>query len=999
MVNPAEVWKSQKHSFDVWPDVLRHAETRTPMGDIGTPDLERMKWYGFFYRKRDAPGRYMNRIRITAGELSSDQAREIAAIAYEHGHGIVDVTTRANLQVQGLDIEHLPEVAARLAAVGLTSKQTGHDNVRNVFAHPFSGVLPDELIDTRQLCRDVTALFVDSRAYSDLPRKFNICLNGAAEHSAHFWTQDLSFLARRVGREVLFQVLVAGTQGQNPHLAWHLPVLVHPDQVVAVTAAVLDLFRAQGSREKRHRARLRYLVERIGTETVTAWVAERAPLRPWPDLAAPAPASRNDDLVGWFPQAQPDRWTMGLSVPLGRLSWRQLEAAAVLAKRWADGRLRTTHEQGLAVIDIPAGFRDAAATDAAEVGLSMHADTLARNTVACTGTQFCNIAVTETKGAMFRLIDTLRERTLALHGIRIHMSGCPSSCAQHFTADIGLKGVRVRRLLGAREGFDVYLGGGVAGDVHLGLRYRLGVDVDQLPFVIEEVVNEYYIRRREGQTFSAYWRARLREAEAAKVGEDDYRPATWICERCEYRHRGEDPPVFCPGCAGVRRLFARIEDDDETRTAAPSARGAGTGAEARDEDDADTSADASPAPPPARDGGFVLAAPEAALDDGAAAVDIDGRTYALFRIDGRVRAIDGLCPHEGGPLAEGALDKGVVTCPWHGWTFDACTGCSLDPVGRDVAQYPTLVEGGNVYLQPARAAASAPPSSSGGVRAAVAPGQDPRTAGHRAAAGSVPAAVAPRSVRPSRPATASLTVAEIRDETPDVRTYRLDNRNARIPHVHPGTFLHVCASIGGVDTWRRFTVSSSPAETSFLELTIKRNPAGQMTNHLFTGIRVGSVLTVRGAQGGFYFDRDRHPEPLVLVSAGSGITPVMSIARFLAATEPRRSCTFVHGARTEEDIIFRAACERLDDTMPFFDYHVSLSRPGPRWKGLRGRLDGARLAPLVHDLTGSRYFLCGPSAFMDGTVGWLEAHGVPADRVHTEQFHAAPRRGPAGEGR
>ena len=728
MVNPAEVWKSKKHSFDVWPDVLRHAEARTPMGDIETPDLERMKWYGFFYRKRDTPGRYMNRIRITAGELTADQAREIAAIAYEHGHGIVDVTTRANLQVQGLGIERLPEVVERLAAVGLTSKQTGHDNIRNVFAHPFSGLLPDELIDTRQLCRDVTALFVDSREYSDLPRKFNICLNGTAEHSVHFWTQDLSFLARRVGREVLFQVLVAGTQGQNPHLAWHLPVLVRPDQVVAVTAALLDLFRAQGSREKRHQARLRYLVERIGIDAVKAWVGERVPLRPWPDLPAPAPAARNDDLVGWFPQAQPDLWTMGLCVPLGRLSWRQLEALAVLAKRWGDGQLRTTHEQGLAVINVPGGFRDAAATDAAAVGLSMHADTLARNTVACTGTQFCNIAVTETKGAMFRLVDTLRQRTLALHGIRIHMSGCPSSCAQHFTADIGLKGVRVRRLVGTREGFDVYLGGGVAGDVHLGLRYRLGVDVDQLPLVIEEVVNEYYVRHRAGQTFSDYWRAKLREAEAAKVGEEDYRPAAWVCERCDYRHLGEDPPVFCPGCAGVRRLFARLEEDV-----------------------AETAVDAPAETPPVRDDGFVFAAREAALAEGAAvSVDIGGHAYALFRIDGRVQAIDGLCPHEGGPLAEGTVSKGVVTCPWHGWTFDACSGCSLDPAGNDVAHYPTLVEQGNVYLRSKQAAATKTQPTVGGVLVAVS---------------------SPRA-QPPRSATASLTVAEIRDSCFDPERHR-----------------------------------------------------------------------------------------------------------------------------------------------------------------------------------------------------------------------------------
>lgn len=561
MDDPTEVWKAQKHGFDVWPDVLRHAAADTPMKEIAAPDLERMKWYGFFYRERDHPGRYMNRIRITAGELTSAQAREVAAIAYEYGHGIVDVTTRANLQVQGIGIRHVPAVADRLAAVGLTSKQTGHDNVRNVFGHPFSGVLADELIDTRGLCRAVTELFIGNRDYADLPRKFNICLNGAAEHSLHFWTQDLAFLACRSGREVFFQVLVGGNQGQQPHLAWRLPVLVRPEQVVDVTRALLDLFRRAGSRDAHDRARLRYLIDRIGPDGVLEALAERVPVQIWPELDGPGPASRHDDLVGWFRQRDPGLWTMGLCVPLGRLAWKQLEAVALLAGRWAGGRLRTTHEQGIAVIDVPDGFREAAATDAAGAGLSVYADTLDRNTVACTGAQFCNIAVTETKGTMFRLMETLRQRNVALHGIRIHMSGCPASCARHFTADIGLVGVRVARLVGAREAFDIYLGGGVAGDIHLGLRYRLGVDADQLPLVIEEIAKEYYLKHRPGQTFSDYWRARLREAQAADVGEDDYRPATWVCERCAYRHLGEDPPVFCPGCAGVRRLFARLEED------------------------------------------------------------------------------------------------------------------------------------------------------------------------------------------------------------------------------------------------------------------------------------------------------------------------------------------------------------------------------------------------------------------------------------------------------
>ena len=146
----------------------------------------------------------------------------------------------------------------------------------------------------------------------------------------------------------------------------------------------------------------------------------------------------------------------------------------------------------------------------------------------------------------------------------------PASCAQHHTADIGLKGVRVRRLIGTREGYDVYLGGGVAGDIHLARRYKLGVDIDQLPFLVEEVVQEYYLKHRAGQTFSAYWRERLRAEVAAdpvKVGEAEYCPDTWVCERCEYRHRGEDPPVFCPGCAGVRRLFVRVapQPDGEPR--------------------------------------------------------------------------------------------------------------------------------------------------------------------------------------------------------------------------------------------------------------------------------------------------------------------------------------------------------------------------------------------------------------------------------------------------
>jgi len=695
MSNAVESWKSEKHPFDVWPDVERHAVEETPMKSIEIADLERMKWYGFFYRKRDS-NRYMVRIRVTAGELTADQAREVANIAYECGHGIVDVTTRANLQVQGLQIQHLPQVASRLAAVGLNAKQTGHDNIRNVFAHPFSGLMSDELIDTRKLSHDVTRLFVNSREYSDLPRKLNLCLNGTAAHSSHFWTQDISYLATEVDGDVLFQVLLAGTQGKTPRLAWHLPVLVHPDQVVEVTRSILDLFKAKMPREKRNRTRLRFLVEDIGVGGVLKWLQDDLtfPLQPCP--GTPVPASRHDELIGWFPQNDPKLWTMGVSVPLGRMTWRQLEGLSLLSKKWGDGQLRTTHEQGIAVVNIRSGFKEAAATDAASVGLSVHADPFELNTMACTGSQFCNIAVTETKGHMTQLIEKLRKRALKLHGIRIHMSGCPSSCAQHFTADIGLKGVRVRRLLGTREGFDVYLGGGLAGQVHMALPYKLGVDVDQLPTLIEGVAQDFYLKHSSGQTFSAYWRERLQAAEAAKVGDEEYQVPTWLCEMCEYEHNGEDPPVYCPRCSGLRRNFARLEE----REPGHADRDATTG---------------SALPDVVREDGYVAAIKFDKLSEGSGVnITLSGHAYALFRVGSEVHCVDSECPHEGAPLAEGEVVDGAVVCPLHSWKFDLCSGCSIAPKGHQIGRYETRIEDGVVYIRPSAPSLTAVASQASG---------------------------------------------------------------------------------------------------------------------------------------------------------------------------------------------------------------------------------------------------------------------------------------------
>jgi sulfite reductase beta subunit-like hemoprotein/ferredoxin-NADP reductase/nitrite reductase/ring-hydroxylating ferredoxin subunit len=874
------------------------------------------------------------------------------------------------LQVQGLGIEHLPEVTRRLERVGLSAQQTGHDNIRNVFAHPYSGLLPDELVDTRQLCHAITALFLDSREYADLPRKMNICLNGTAQHSAHFWTQDISFLATTdEDGEVLFQVLIAGTQGQNPHLAWHLPVLGEPGQVVDVTRAILDLFRAQGSREKRGAARLRYLVEKIGVAGFLDWLEEKLPYRLRPGVSEPIPASSHDELIGWFRQRDPKLWTMGLSVPLGRLTWQQLEGLAILSKRWGDGQLRTTHEQGIAVINIPRGFKDAAATAAAAHDLSIHADPLELNTIACTGSQFCNIAVTETKGHMFQLIERLRKKSLKLHGIRIHMSGCPSSCAQHFTADIGLKGVRVRRLLGTREGFDVFLGGGIAGQVHMALPYKLGVDVDQLPTLVETVVDEYYRLHKPGQTFSAYWREQLQAKQADKAADNDYQTPTWLCENCDYQHRAEDPPVFCPSCAGLRRYFARLDGDSMPETAADSL--------------------AIVAAPAARSDGFLFAAENASLTEAAGlTVEVAGQELALFRVNGKVQAIDSACPHEGAPLAQGEIKDGVVTCPWHAWRFNACTGCSIEPAGNDVKRYEALVEDGKIFvrLEAAKEVAASDPKAAAphSIAAKIAAMKAGTTKPTAAAASTL------AKTKLARPVELTLPVLDVIEESSDVRTFRLDNSAGKFPLDLAGRFLKVCVPIAGEEVWRSFTICSAPTTLAHVDLTIKLNPTGVVSSYLFAQIKPGSLLKVKGPQGGFCFDPAKHAEPLVLVSAGSGITPMMSIARQLQATGSQLPCTFLFGGRTPADILFHDECRQLASTLPAFRYFVTLSRPSDDWTGNCGRLDAELLRQQVAEPAAHRWFLCGPNDFMESLRAALESWQVPTAQIHTEQFHALP---------
>jgi ferredoxin-nitrite reductase len=946
-MNKVETWKGEKHGFDVWPDVVGHARASTPMAEIAEADLERMKWYGIFYRKRVEDGRYMVRIRIPGCELTAAQARGVADIA-RAGYSIIDVTTRGNLQVQGLHIKDLPGMLDRLAADGLTSKQTGHDNVRNVMTHPWAGLDPAELIDVRPLCRRLTDAFLDDRVLSDLPRKFNVAVDGRPVPALHCWTQDTSFVAARRGDgSIAFHWLLAGTQGQNPRLARKVPVWITEEQAPEVLVQALHVFRRDGLRERRDRARLRYLVEQIGLDEFLARVQARLGFQLERNDAAVPVGEEAEDFVGWFGQKQAGLWALGVAIPLGRLTHEQLAGLADLADRQGDGTLRTAYDQGVVVPNIAAGRRAAAVRALNRVGLEHQADSITRNLIACTGRQFCNIAVSETKGHGFALMDALRARGVRLAGIKINMSGCPSACAQTYTGDIGLKGVRVRRGAATCDAFDVYVGGGVQARVELGRLYRKGVDLNQLPGLIADLVRTYDHEHQPGQSFSGFWRDRIGEAhEPSALAPEEHRPDVWLCEACGYHHHADDPPVFCPKCATMRKNFVRLDGD-----------GSGAGA-----------TEPGPSAPAVRADGYRDAGSLADLRrDGRRAVQVDGRELALFLVGSEVRCLDGLCPHEGGPIAQGEVVDGVVSCPWHGWSFRCDDGRSADGQGCALRSYPVKVEDGRILV-------------ACGTSAGADPDRIPEA---------IPADPG-RAVTRRDEAGVSMRVIAVIDETPDTRTIRLDN-SARVVTAHrPGQHIKVCVPGPAGPAWRSFTVSSPPTRPEVLELTVKRNPTGIVSRAIHR-LGAGSDLTVQGPHGRFLFDLDRHKEPLVLAVAGSGVTPAMSILRTIHDLQLDAPVTLLYGCRSRQDVIFARELDALRLRLARFRLVITLSRPDPDWNGSVGRVSTALLARHVPEPASARYFLCGPGDLAETLAAWLRQNGVPPDRIHTERFGKSPR--------
>ncbi len=490
-MNKIEGIKAAQDGLDVEASIEQYA--REGWESIPEDDRDaRLKWWGIFYRKQ-TPGYFMMRIRIPNGIASSEQVREIGAIARECGRDMVDITTRQQIQLRWIRIEDVPAIIERLRAVGLVTLQTGMDNLRNVIGCPVAGLTPNELFDASPVAREFSDLFVGNRAFTNLPRKMNVTITGCLDNCAHAETQDIGLVpACRIVRGIAvdgFNVMVGGKMGSGGYtVATPLDVFVRPSEAAAVAGEIALIFRDHGSRKARSRARLAFLIEDWGISQFRAELERR--LRRSLDTAGEdARSERHTDHIGVWRQRGENINYVGLLVPVGRARGSQMEDLARLADRYGNGEVRLTIGQNA----ILPGVHDDQLTDLlAEPLLRVwRADPseVARGTVSCTGKDFCSLALIETKDYALDLVQVLEKRVRGNNApVSIHWSGCPASCGNHQVADIGLQGKRARVDGEVIDAVDVFLGGSSGPNAVPGVKVMENVPCEELPRIAEFLV-------------------------------------------------------------------------------------------------------------------------------------------------------------------------------------------------------------------------------------------------------------------------------------------------------------------------------------------------------------------------------------------------------------------------------------------------------------------------------------------------------------------------------
>ncbi|MEB3200637.1 MAG: ferredoxin--nitrite reductase [Synechococcaceae cyanobacterium] len=458
----------------------------------------RLKWLGIFFRPV-TPGRFMVRLRLPNGVIRAPQLAFLAEVIDRCGeHGSADITTRQNLQLRGLLLEDMAPLLQGLEQHGMTSRQSGHDNPRNITGNPLAGIDPEEFVDTRPLVAAIQERLLAPDGPRNLPRKFNIAVGGAPD--SFLLHNDLAFLPAEHNGEEGFTVMVGGFfSAQRNELAIPLGLWLRGEQLPAFSLATLHHFAVHGNRQARNRSRLMYLVEELGLDAYREQVLEA--FRSLGEEAVPhdgqhrvvrAPRSA----LGVNHQKQEGLVWVGLNVPMGRLDAAAMLELADLAEHYGSGELRLTEAQNALIVDVPEQRLEELLAESLLQRLRPDPGPLMAEAVSCTGNRYCSFALIPTKTTAQAVVEELERRLELPHPVRTHWTGCPNACGQPYMGEIGLMGAKARHQGQMVEAAKLFLGGSMGAEPQLAALHDKGVPLSELTDALEGLLVERFGARR-----------------------------------------------------------------------------------------------------------------------------------------------------------------------------------------------------------------------------------------------------------------------------------------------------------------------------------------------------------------------------------------------------------------------------------------------------------------------------------------------------------------------
>ncbi len=505
--------KRELHPFDAYHLLEENAASNA------APDKEsvfRFKWNGLFWLAPHKEG-YMCRLRIPGGVVKGFQLKELAAISKELTSGYVQITTRANFQLRLIEPKDAPALLHRIQNIGLTSRGSGADNIRNLTANPTAGIDPYELIDVTPFVNQTAQYIINHREFYDLPRKFNIAFDGGGLIGSVEDTNDIGLKAVKLEQPVgdlapgvYFRVALGGATGHKA-FAQDLGVLVKPADVVKVTMALVRVFIRNGNRSNRKKARLKHLLE---TWTLARYLEEAEKLLGFTlprrtegvvlkEHGKDAPAVPHSH-VGVFPQLQEGLSYVGAAIPVGQITPKQMIRVAEIAENYGSGEIRLTVWQNLIIPNVPTAYVETVEKALRRIGFDTKQSHLRSGFIACTGNSYCKFASSNTKGHALEFMDYLDGRVALDQPVNVHVTGCPHSCAQHYMGDIGLLGAKAKVNGESVDGYHVFVGGGFGDNQAVGRQVFTALSAEDTKFTLERMFKSYLKHRENAETFQQW---------------------------------------------------------------------------------------------------------------------------------------------------------------------------------------------------------------------------------------------------------------------------------------------------------------------------------------------------------------------------------------------------------------------------------------------------------------------------------------------------------------